>query len=113
MEMELQLKPRTSRMALWIGGLVGLAAGFGFNAMILVWALWKASTSRYFSSREFTQIIVPLIIGALACGLLLGLWTWKGRWLRRRPTPIRLAMAVVCWGLSIASAVVFFRFADN
>ncbi|MBY0307217.1 MAG: hypothetical protein K2Q09_00600 [Phycisphaerales bacterium] len=105
-ELVLQLRLAEPRLGEWIAAIAAVAAMLGFNAMIFGWFLLEM-TQRRVSGLEFQRSWSLMIFGVVAAVGLAVLIRARRRFgnLARRA---RLGLAVFCWLVCIASAVVFF-----
>lgn len=103
--LELRVGLVEPKLGSFIGGLVGLAAGAGFHAFVLGWATWVRASGRFGPD---VRVLIPLMIGLVACGVCLWLWMAKRRRIRKLSAPWRYALVGACWGVSLATAMLFF-----
>ncbi len=93
------------RMKLYLTGLIGLAFGFGFDSIILLWMFFESLVGVAWF--DFFDAI-SLLAGFVVCGGAMAGWLWFRRWIRHRSIAIRLGLVVGCWALSAGTAVAFF-----
>lgn len=103
-EVEVKVGLTEPRLTGFIAGIVALAMGLGFNAIVLVWASVMMLQSRGPRSRE----IVPLMVGSIVCGT--GMWAWIrfGRTIRRMEAPKRARWVAACFIVAAAASAWFF-----
>jgi hypothetical protein len=106
--LELRVGLSEPRMRLWIGGLVGLAAGAGFNGLLLIYAgimMWGGGRMR---GRGFLDpFVLHNLVGALVGGGLLTLWLVLRRRIRTMPAGVRALLAALAWALAIVNVALF------
>lgn len=106
-DIRLQVGLVEPRLVSYLTGLVGLAFGAGFYAIVLVWAgvyLLLYANHGYPSSDEFTMIAVGSLV---SIGCLLAWLRGRAR-LRRLTAGARAAAAAACWLLTAILATGFF-----
>src|SRR5262245_60284030 len=102
-ELALRVGLVESRLAGFIAGLIGLAAGAGFSGLLVV----------FFTVHFFTGTFQPgwfllfTSAGLLLEGGLLALWVAHGRRIRRLGRGRRLLLVLGCWVLTLANLIVF------
>ncbi len=93
------------RLAHFIAGLLGLAIGFGFNLLLLVWVGLMPLLGQ---SMPPLAEVWPLPTFGLLQGAGMWLWIrWRAR-IRRRPPAERAVLIAATWLLSAVGATVFF-----
>ena len=101
----LRVNLREPRLAAFIAGLVGLAAGAGFSGLLMVYMIVMALTGRAF---PIWPLFIAITGGGLAVeGGLLAVWVACGKRIRRLGFVPRLLLACGCWLLTIVNFVVF------
>ncbi len=93
------------RMGAFVAGVAGLAAGLGFNGLMLLWVGWMVIERR--GGPPLDQVW-PLPIGAIVTGVALMFWLRRRRAIRLMSVQKRWVLAVGCYVLSLAAAVMFF-----
>jgi hypothetical protein len=94
------------RMAAFIAGVVGLASGVGFNTLMLVWLAWM----RLVDGRGSPGLdeAWPLLVGLGVTSVALFVWLNRRKQIRQLRTGPRHILAIVCYVVSLALAMVFF-----
>ncbi len=84
------------RMAAFITGLVGLAMGFGFCVILVVFFVIEGLTSKYSDGLRW-EVFGPMVIGSVVLGATLWCWLrWRGAICRASATR-RWTLATVCF----------------
>lgn len=105
--LELRVGMVEPRMKLWIAGLVGLAAGAGFNALLLVYIVTEMMRQG-FRIRDFVGAFLAVNAGGLLVeGACLGAWLLLRRRIRNLPAHGRAALVVGVWVLALIDVMVF------
>ena len=103
----IQLAPAEAKQKLLIVGLVGLASGLGFNALLLLY--WYIITFRrtYRSGSDDVRIVGQLSLGVAVFGALV--WAWTRWWPRLRQQSVvkRAILAFFCYLLALVDVVIF------
>jgi hypothetical protein len=95
------------RLGLFVAGLIGLAAGAGFNGVMTAFgAISMLLEPGYVTARD------GVVLGLLGCAFALGVgamiaWVRFRAWVRHCPAPGRVGLTMACWGFSAATVVVF------
>jgi hypothetical protein len=94
------------RQATLIAGLVGVSAGFGLNALLLLYAaitiFWEGGAG---------GLVYPFVltnaVGAVVTGI--AIWAWVRNWhrIRRCRAITRRLLMIACWALSLLDLVLF------
>jgi DNA-directed RNA polymerase subunit RPC12/RpoP len=92
------------RQAALIAGLIALACGAGFNAMLLIVVLIEIP------SWDAPRVFGVVAIGLVAFGTMLALWLVRWRWIRARPVRQRWGLVVACWIAVLADLAAFITF---
>lgn len=108
-EVEVTVGLTEPRMAAFIAGLIGLAAGLGFNALILGW-IGVMSLSRMRGAPP-AGMLVPLVVGVAATGLGMVLWLRSRRRIRQAAPVARRVLVALCYALSLGISMWFFVWA--
>lgn len=94
------------RMKLYLGGLVGLACGTGFDGIILLWVVyeqvWGGGVGMDLGES------MPLIVGLAVCGGAMAWWLRARVWIRHRSVGMRWLLVAGCWALSGLAGIAFF-----
>jgi len=104
--LELRVGLAEPRMGLWIAGLVGLAAGAGFNGLLLVYVAIQLSGYRGLGSL-WDRFVIHNLIGAAVEGGLLGLWLTQRRRIRQMPRSGRAVLVMAAWAVAVANVALF------
>lgn len=105
-DLELRVGLMEPKLGAFIFGLVALAGGVGFHAMLLGYLCWLvAIRSRTGFPSEATVVVIVAIAMFTA---LMFLWISQRRRLRRLRIGPRWTLGVVAWALFVASAIAFF-----
>jgi hypothetical protein len=104
--LELRVGLTEPRLGLWIAGLIGLAAGAGFNALLLIYiglVIFRHGRMRGIPG-AFTVINSTglIVMGSCLCAWLL----FRGR-IRRLSVKSRVGLAAAAWFLAILDVAVF------
>ena len=109
LELDIRISLAQPRQAVYINGIVALGAGIGFSGLILGWAasMWLMG-GFYPSLKEVSPLIVGLV---LQCPALV---VWARSWstFQRRPKALGWGLVVVCWAITILTAVAFFTWVN-
>jgi hypothetical protein len=93
------------RMRLWIAGLVGLAAGGGFSALLLIYVVIMVTLEGGRGlPHEFVWVNAA---GLLVEGLALTWWLVRRRRFRGRSVQVRSVLVALAWALSLLNVTVF------
>jgi hypothetical protein len=105
----LQVGAAEPRLGSWVAGLIGIAGGAGFHAVLFGWAIIARMSTRW--GPPLGEVIV---IAALASVQALGVFLWVrlGRRIRRASRGARSALVMTGWGVSIALVIVTFYVID-
>ena len=88
------------RLGSWIAGLLGTAAGAGFNGLLLFYALIMIAQG-HGPGQGLMNTFVLYSAGALAVqGLLVAAWIKKGRSFRRAQAPTKIVLITAAWALA-------------
>jgi hypothetical protein len=103
-ELVLRVNLAETRQRLLLAGLIGLAAGAGFNGLLILYAIMMQFRRPYGAPGEFWTVILGgfAIIGA---ALLMWLSNWRS--LRRLSTTTRFLLVLACWVASLIDIVIF------
>jgi len=93
------------RQKLLIAGLIGLAAGVGFNGLLMIY-LGIQMLERHWGGGYDTFLLVNGV-GVAVEGAALGVWLYQWRRIRRAPRGVRTSLMLACWGLTLANFVIF------
>ena len=92
---------------LLIAGLIGLSAGAGMNALLLIYLAIKIVV-RPPSMYPFAEVFLTVnVAGLLVEGGALALWLWNWRRIRRKPLARRILWMALCWLLTLANIIIF------
>ncbi|MEX2218367.1 MAG: hypothetical protein WD749_06360 [Phycisphaerales bacterium] len=106
--LELRVGLTEPRMALWIAGLVGLAAGAGFNTLLLVYvAIRIVSGDRPGGRVWMNEFVLHNLIAGVLEGAMLGAWLLLRRPIRRLPMGARGALVALAWACAAVNVLVF------
>lgn len=95
------------RLGSWIAGLLGTAAGAGFNGLLLLYAAIMLIREGS-PGRGFMNLFVIYSGSALVVqGLVLAAWIRKGRAFRRAAKPIKIVLISAAWALSALDVFLF------
>ena len=103
-EVEVTVGLTEPRMAAFIAGLVGLAAGLGFCALLLMWVAWMHTVG--LGGPGLNQVWV-LPFGVVALGVALRVWLSMRKRIRMMPRHRRWMCAGLCYLISLIVAVAF------
>jgi hypothetical protein len=107
MELELRVGLVEPRPAAWVGGLVGIAAGMGFFAMVLLIGVYQLA---FHGFREW--VFFAWFVSLTAAHVVpLAAWLRWRPWLRTRSRSWRVLLAVCCWVLPVISMLLLVAFA--
>jgi predicted transporter len=95
------------RMGCWLAGLLGLAAGVGFSAVLLAFFTMRFVQGRMTLRGDALRALISLSAGLLVGGALLAAWLYWGRSLRRAPLAWRVFLAFATWVFAMAVMVAF------
>ncbi len=109
-EVEVTVGLTEPRMAAFIAGVVGLAAGLGFCALILLWVGWLHVTR---DGGPGLNKLWMLPIGVVVNAVALRIWLGLRRRIRTMSRRKQWVAAVACFWLSLAVAVGFFATAGT
>lgn len=93
------------RMGAYIAGVVGLAAGLGFDMLMLLWVSVMLIQGRGGPRMSY---ILPLPLGAAVLGVSLWVWLKRRRAIRQMDAGKRRKLVAGCYVLSVGLAVLFF-----
>ncbi len=93
------------KLGAFIAGLVGLASGFGFSALLIAYAIYHFMFVR--GGGPPAGFLLPILVGTISCGL--GIWVWlrSRRSLGRMATTRRWAWTAGCWVVGLLCPVWF------
>jgi len=105
-ELRLRVGMVEPRLGLFVAGLIGLAAGAGFNGLMLMLFATAIFTAGTLSRRD------SAVLALLACGFVAGVvvivaWVRYRSWVRHRSKRGRVGLAWACWGLPLGTFVAF------
>ncbi len=104
----LRLALEEPRLRSWIAGLVGLAAGLGFNALLLVYiTLMLAREGLTRIDRLMEGFVIHNVGGAIIEGVLVMLWIRKRPLIRRQRPSVRFWLVMACWAMALLNVLVF------
>lgn len=105
-ELELSIGLTEPRLGAFVSGAVGLAAGLGFNTLLICWVawMWVVQGRRNPGLRE----VSPAILGAIVTGIALYYWLTRRRRIRLMNHNKRWVLAGACYALSLLLAIMFF-----
>lgn len=106
MEVQLGVQLVEARLGALIVGVVAMAAGAGFGALIFIIGLIE-TWGRSWGSND-TQMFA--IFGGVAVVHGLGLWVWLRCWKRVRKWPARMWVALACWLLPLLMIMVMVNY---
>lgn len=95
------------RQGLLIAGLIGLSAGAGFNALVLIYYLVQQIRTPQVPWDKPITCLVTNIGGLLVVGTAMALWLYRWRSIRRRAFQSRLWLMIGCWVLTMLNILVF------
>ncbi|MCC6426784.1 MAG: hypothetical protein IT435_08170 [Phycisphaerales bacterium] len=96
------------RLGWWLCGVVGAGFGCGLNSLLLYYIAIQWVARGWSLGRTFMDwFIIMNVGGAAVMGVVLAAMLKFGRRLRRLSTGKRIAIAGVCWLLTLADATVF------
>lgn len=104
--LELQVALQEPRLAGFVAGLTGLAAGAGFSGLLSLYfvgvSLWRRLPNRFWE--EFMLVTGCGMIVEGAC-----LWAWihHGKQIRRCDKKVRRWLIAGCWLLTVVNLIVF------
>ncbi len=90
----LRLFPAEPKMKIWLAGLIALAGGTGFHAIVFVWGIVVNMFSAY---PPTWRSVLVLSVGGIVDGVLLALWLAAGKGVRRLGVGKRVALVVGAW----------------
>lgn len=104
-ELVLTVRLAEPRLGWWLAGLIGLACGVGFDALLTVYFITMTILRQFMPpAGEFvTAVLAPLAV------LAPSLWMWltqRAR-IRRQPKRRQVLLALGCWGLMAGSFALF------
>src|SRR5665213_3310054 len=105
-EIKLQIGLAEPRLAANIAGLIGLAAGGGFNGLLLIYIFIERVFLSAFIGSDLTFLRIN-VGGFCVEGFALFLWLRYWRHIRRQPSEQRWLLVGSCWLLTLANIVVF------
>lgn len=103
--LELRVGLVEPKLGSFVAGLVGLAGGAGFHAIVLGWFLWVSLFRTY--APDLREAI-PLVIGLAVCGGATWAWMAMRQRIRHLNFPVRFALVAACWMVSFLTALLFF-----
>ena len=105
-ELALRLGLAEPKQKLLITGLVGLSAGAGMSGLLLIYLVIQMhrDNSDGFFERRFALLNAG---GLLVEGIAVAAWLSRWRLIRRAGLGMRAALALGCWGLTLANLVTF------
>jgi hypothetical protein len=95
------------RLGWWAAALVGLGAGAGFSTLLWVYATAYKLFSPAAANGPPQSVFVVTLVGALVEGACLAACVALGARIRRQRTPVRVTIAALAWGLTIANGLAF------
>jgi hypothetical protein len=104
-ELVLRVNLREPRLAGYVAGIVGLAAGVGFSGLLLIYAIIVFGFVR--GGGWVPRFVLTTGGGLLVEGLLLWLWIRNGSRIRRFQRRARVWLVVGCWILTVTNLFVF------
>lgn len=95
------------RLGPFVAGLIGLAAGAGFNGIMTVFgAVGLLIEGGNASMRDY--LVLTLLACAFGAGVgAIAAWVRYRAWVRRRSGGGRLGMALACWAFSLGTVSAF------
>lgn len=105
-EVEITVGLTEPRIAAFIAGVVGLAAGVGFNTLMLFWLAWM----RLFEGRGSPGLneAWPLLVGLAVMTIALMFWLNRRKLIRRMRPGVSWPLAAGGYVMSILLAMLFF-----
>ncbi len=103
--LELRVGMVEPKLGSFITGLIGLACGAGFHAMVLLWAVSLMVRRQGGPSLRDVGL---LTVGFVLCGTCLALWLRGRSRVRKSPPNLRYSLVAGCWLLSLLTAGLFF-----
>ena len=105
-ELELVIRLAEPRQGALIGGLIGLASGFGLGGLLLVY-LVIIVFMRGIRTSLMGEFAVVNALGCAAHGVALWLWIRNWHRIRRSPPAMRRRLVALCWAMPLAFIVIF------
>lgn len=106
-ELELRLTTADPRPAAAIAGLMGLSAGGGFNALLLLYFVLMLILHPGISASEEWKFFGVQSIGLTVFAVAITFWLRHWRHLRSRSARARWWLVAACWILSVTDLVIF------
>ena len=103
--LELRVGMVEPKLGSFIAGLIGLACGAGFHAMVLMWAVLLIIRRQ---GGPKLQDLSLLLVGLVLCCAGLAMWLRFRRRVRKFPLNVRHSLVAGCWLLSLLTAILFF-----
>jgi predicted RNA-binding Zn-ribbon protein involved in translation (DUF1610 family) len=103
-ELVLRVNLAEPRQRLLLAGLIGLAAGTGFNGLLILYAVISSLRSPYGVPRAVWFVTFS---GFLIIGTAMLVWLSKWRSLRQLLTSARVVLVLGCWLISLIDIVIF------
>lgn len=102
-ELTLHVALAEPRLGAFYTGMVGLAAGFGFTSLVL---LWGAVALARRGGPEPWQLLL-LFVESVVLGAMLLTWIRKGAAIRRLPPAARQLLAALAWLAAVMAVLIF------
>jgi hypothetical protein len=103
----LQVGTTEPRMGAFITGLVGLAAGIGWNSFLLLWTLFVTIVRGRQFNRDMQTVLYIAIPCVAASGIGLSFWMRKRHWVRTRSERQQWLFAGLMWVPNVLSFLLF------
>jgi hypothetical protein len=87
------------KLAAFLTGLAGLAAGAGFYVMLLIFAIVK--------ERAPSNIMRILFGGSFVMSVCLATWVLQRHAIRRQPAGTQWVISIACWAIAVVGLIVF------
>lgn len=102
--LELRIGLAEARLAQFIGGLIGLAAGLGFHGLFLIWVGYVAAVQTF----TMWEALPPLVVGVIGSSAAIFAWVGLRGRMRRLAVGRRRLLVFVCWAWSVGTVLWFF-----
>jgi hypothetical protein len=105
--LELRVGLSEPRLGLWIAGVVGLAAGAGFNLLLLVYVGLEVLQPPKRMGGILGTFVMVNGAGLLIMGASLACWLYFRRPFRRLGAPHRVLLVLGCWLMALTDVGIF------
>ena len=105
-ELVLRVNLSEPKMAAFLTGLIGLAAGAGFSGLLILYWLIMVITIRGRMGGMMSFLVVT-ICGFVVMGGAIIAWLRARYYIRRQPTSRQWVFTIGCWAMTLANLIIF------